>query len=102
MRIETGLRRLEDFAFLEAHVRTEQVGKVQQAVGIRGRQHLDEAAQFGMVGEGARDQRMLAGLRQKQQDALLLDAKVRIEFDGKNLYHALRERRYLADRKSVV
>jgi hypothetical protein len=27
---------------------------------------------------------------------LLLDAEVRIEFDGKNLRHALRERRYLA------
>ncbi len=56
------------------------------------RQQHVKASQFRMLAQGALDEFIFASPRQSHQDALFLDAKVRIEFGGEEADYALRER----------
>ena len=86
------MRRLEDFALLEADMRSEQFGETPKRFGIRVSKCIGQTPQLGMVGQGTFDQRVVARLCKDYEEAQLLDAKMRIEFDRECLDHALRER----------
>jgi hypothetical protein len=73
----------EEFALLEADVRTERRAEGLQTAAVAGGNLGGENAQFAMIGQRTANQIAFAGRRQARQQRFFLGAEMRLEFARK-------------------